>query len=78
MDSIGLNASFFLYEIRAKRRVVLCPTDTWGRSAEWSRDGLQVFFSRLVPPKAFQNSRIFWDGTGSRRYEGASDLTVGQ
>ncbi|MGC0775610.1 MAG: hypothetical protein WCD68_00265 [Candidatus Acidiferrum sp.] len=78
VDSMGLNASFFLYEIRAKRRVVLCPTDTWGRSAEWSRDGLQVFFSRLVPPKAFQNGRIFWDGTGSRRYEGASDLTVGQ
>ena len=78
VDSMGLNASFFLYEIRAKRRVVLCPTDTWGRSAEWSRDGLQVFFSRLVPAKAFQNTRIFWDGTGLRRYEGASDLTVGQ
>jgi hypothetical protein len=75
---MGLNASFFLYEIRAKRRVVLCPLDTWGRSAEWSRDGLQVFFSRLVPPKAFQNTRIFWDGTESRRYEGGSDLVVGQ
>jgi len=78
VDSMGLNASFFLYEIRAKRRVVLCPTDTWGRSAEWSRDGLQVFFTRLVPPQAFQNGRIFWDGTGARRYEGVSDLTVGQ
>jgi uncharacterized membrane protein len=78
VDSMGLNSAFFLYEIKAKRRVILCPTDTWARSAEWSRDGLQIFYSKLGPGKTFANNRIFWDGTVPKRVEGASDLVIGK
>jgi hypothetical protein len=77
-DSMGLTSAFFLYEVKSKRRVVLCPPDTWARSAEWSRDGLQVFFSKLGPGKVFQNNRIFWDGTGPRHSDGAADLVIGK
>lgn len=77
-DSMSLNSSFFLYEVRAKRRVILCPSDTWARSAQWSRDGLQVFFTRMVTGRAYAINRIFWDGTGVKRYEGATDLVIGK
>jgi uncharacterized membrane protein len=78
VDSMGLAAGFFLYELRSKRRSILCPPDQWGRSAEWSHDGLQVFFTgsdSLHRPVIY---RIFWDGTGLQRSVTGSNYVVGQ
>jgi uncharacterized membrane protein len=77
-DAMGLAAGFFLYELRSKRRTVLCPTDQWGRSAEWSRDGLQVFYTRVVSGSTAATFRIFWDGTSVLRYVSGTSLAVGQ
>lgn len=78
-DSVGLNSTFFLYELRYHRRIVLCPTDTYARAAEWSRDGLQVFFTRGVPGKAALSTwRLFWDTTGLRSYSAGSFLSIGK
>lgn len=78
VDSMGLNSSFFLYEIQSKRRVSLCPTDTWARSAEWSRDGLQIYFTQMGTGKSFATNRIFWDGSGLKRYVAGNSLTIGK
>ncbi len=78
VDSMGLNSTFFLYEVKARRQVILCPTDTWARSAEWSRDGLQVYFSRLGTGNTFTINRIFWDGTGVKRYLTGSGMAIGK
>src|SRR5713101_6038908 len=77
-DATGLAAGFFLFELHSKRRTVLCPADQWGRSAEWSRDGLQVFYTRMLSSIAAATSRIFWDGTGVQRYLSGTNLSVGQ
>lgn len=77
-DATGLAASFFLFELRSRRRTVLCPGDQWGRSAEWSRDGLQVFYTRMVPATLGATFRIFWDGTSVLRYLSGTSLVVGQ
>lgn len=77
VDSTGLAAGFFLYELRSKRRSILCPPDQSGRSAEWSRDGLQVFFSGADAHRPAVN-RIFWDGTGLQRTVLGSGYVVGQ
>jgi uncharacterized membrane protein len=77
-DAMGLAAGFFLYELRSKRRTTLCPPDQWGRSAEWSRDGLQVFYTRVIPATPAATFRIFWDGTSVLRYLSGTNLTVGQ
>jgi uncharacterized membrane protein len=77
-DAMGLVAGFFLYEVRSKRRAPLCPPDQWGRSAEWSQDGLQVFYTRLVPPSTSSTFRIFWDGTGVQKYAAGTNLVVGR
>jgi uncharacterized membrane protein len=77
-DAMGLAAGFFLYELRSKRRTVLCPPDQWGRSAEWSRDGFQVFYTRVISGTLAATFRIFWDTTGSQRYLSGTSLVVGQ
>jgi len=77
-DAVGLAAGFFLYELRSKRRTVLCPADQWGRSAEWSRDGLQTFYTRVIPKTPAATFRIFWDGTGAQRYLSGTNLAIGQ
>ncbi len=77
-DATGWNSTFFLYEVKAKRQVILCPTDTWARSAEWSHDGLQIYFSRLGTGNAFAINRIFWDGTGVKRYLTGSGMVIGK
>jgi uncharacterized membrane protein len=77
-DAIGLTSGFFLYEVHSKRRVILCPLDQWGRNAEWSKDGLQVFYSRMVPTAGMSTYRIFWDGTGVQKYASGTGLVVGQ
>ncbi len=78
VDSMGLAASFFLYELRSKRRSILCPSDQSGRAAEWSRDGLQVFFSGTDASHRPAVFRIFWDGTGLQRTLLGSSYVVGQ
>jgi hypothetical protein len=77
-DAMDLAAGIFLYEVRSKRRVLLSPADQWARGGEWSRDGLQVFYTRRLPTNSLSTFRIFWDGTGVRRYADGSDLVIGQ
>jgi uncharacterized membrane protein len=77
-DSMGIAAGIFLFELRSKRRVTLTPTDQWARNGEWSRDGIQVFYSRRLSATSFATYRVFWDGSGVRRYLDGSDLVVGQ
>lgn len=78
-DAKGLNETFFLYEVRSKRRTILGPPDAFARNAEWSRDGLQVFFTKGVPGKGpLATDRIFWDGTGEKRYSSGTDFVIGK
>jgi uncharacterized membrane protein len=78
-DSMGLNSTFFLYEVRSRRRVVLGPTTEFARAAEWSRDGLQIFYTAGASGKTPSGTnRIFWDGSGEKRYSGGSYLVVGK
>ena len=71
-------AGIFLYEIRAKRRVVLTPPEQWSSHGEWSRDGIQIFYTRRMSATSSLTYRIFWDGSGPRRYQDGTDLVVGQ
>jgi uncharacterized membrane protein len=78
VDSMGLAAGFFLYELHSKRHATLSPLDQWGRSAEWSRDGLQIFFSGSDSSHRPSIYRIFWDSTGLQRYLTGSNYVIGQ
>ena len=78
VDSMGLAAGFFLYELRSKRRATLCPPDQWGRAAEWSSDSLQVFFTGMDSSHRSVVNRIFWDGTSLQRLLAGSNYVVGQ
>jgi uncharacterized membrane protein len=78
VDTLGLAPSFFLYEVRSKRRVTLCPLDQPGRAAEWSRDGLQVFFTGSDSAHRPITYRIFWDATGMQRSLAGSNYVIGQ
>jgi hypothetical protein len=71
-------AGIFLYELRAKRRVVLTPPEQWSSHGEWSRDGIQIFYTRRMSATSSVTYRIFWDGSGARRYSDGTDLVVGQ
>ncbi|HKV62334.1 MAG TPA: hypothetical protein VJO16_10500 [Candidatus Acidoferrum sp.] len=78
VDSMGLAAGVFLYEVRSKRRSTLCPPEQWGRAAEWSRDSLQVFFNGMDSSHRQIVNRIFWDGTSLQRTLVGSSYVVGQ
>jgi uncharacterized membrane protein len=78
VDAMGLAPSFFLYEVRSRRRVVLCPPEQPGRAGEWSRDGLQVFFTGSDSTRHASIYRIFWDATGLQRSLAGSNYTIGQ
>ena len=79
VDAMSLNSTFFLYEVKSHRRTLLGTPDTFARSAEWSRDGLQIFFTRGVPGKSvLATFRVFWDSTGLRSYSPGSYLVVGK
>jgi uncharacterized membrane protein len=71
-------AGIFLYEIRAKRRVILTPPEQWSSHGQWSRDGIQIFYTRRMSATSSVSYRIFWDGSGPRRYVDGTDLVVGQ
>jgi uncharacterized membrane protein len=77
-DSGVLIAGLFLYEVRSKRRVNLTSPDQWAQHGEWSRDGLQIFFTGADSSRRYSTYRIFWDGTGLQKYSPGSHLVIGQ
>jgi hypothetical protein len=71
--------AFFLFEIRSKRRVLLSPANLSCSFAEWSRDGLQIFFSCHEPSSsAMTLYKMFWDGTGQLKVQDGYSLVIGQ
>jgi uncharacterized membrane protein len=74
----GDSPAILLYEIKSNRRVALTPPGSWAESGEWSRDGLQVFFTGSDAARRLSVYRIFWDSTGLQKYASGTDLTVGQ
>jgi uncharacterized membrane protein len=79
MDSVGLNSTFFLYEVLSKRRTILGPADSYQRGAEWSRDGQQIFFTRGVPGKVpLATWRVFWDDSNPSRFNSGSFFVIGK
>ena len=74
----NLGTDLFFYELRSKRRVPLNISNLLPSQAEWSRDGIQIFFtSRDVSGKSTIN-RIFWDASSPKKVRPGSDLVVGQ
>jgi hypothetical protein len=71
-------SGLFLYELRSKRRVVLSPPEQTASHGEWSRDGVQVFYTTRVSPDVSTTYRVFWDGSAAKRYVSASDFVIGQ
>jgi uncharacterized membrane protein len=78
VPKVETSLGFSLYEIRSKRRVFLSPLNMLCASAEWSRDGLQIFFTGTDTARHTATWRIFWDGTGLKRYMDGSNFVVGQ
>ncbi|MGA2095140.1 MAG: hypothetical protein ABSH39_02470 [Candidatus Acidiferrum sp.] len=75
----GRGMGFFLYEIRSKRRVILCPQNMFTEDAEWSRDSLQIFFTGFqVPSGPSTIYKMFWDGTSQSKYQDGMSLVIGQ
>jgi hypothetical protein len=68
----------FLYEIKSQRRVTLTTPDQWAAHAEWSRDGTQIFYTRRMSATSSATFRVFWDGSGARKYLDGTELVVGQ
>jgi hypothetical protein len=76
---VGLNSTFFLYEVLSKRRTILGSTDSYQRAAEWSRDGLQIFYTRGVPGKVpLSTWSIFWDSSNLHRFNSGSFFVIGK
>ena len=74
----GDSPALLLYEIKSKRRVVLTPVGTWAESAEWSRDGFQIFFTGADSSRRYATYRMFWDGIGLQKYLSGTSLVIGQ
>jgi uncharacterized membrane protein len=77
-DASHLSGGIFLYELRAKRRVILTPPNQSASHGEWSPDGVQVFYTARLssgPPSTY---RIFWEGSASKRYIAATNFVIGQ
>lgn len=71
--------ALFLYEVHSKRRVLLSPLNLTATQPEWSRDGLQVFFTgRASASSPAVIYRIFWDGTSLTKVHDGSDFVVGE
>jgi uncharacterized membrane protein len=68
----------FLYEPRTKRRVILTPPEQSASHAEWSRDGVQVFYTVRAASGTSSTYRVFWDGSASKRYALVTDFVIGQ
>ena len=74
----GATSAAFLYEIASKRRAVVTPAGIFAQDAEWSRDGIQIFFTGRDAAKAASIWRIFWDGSGLKKQRAGSGMVVGQ
>jgi hypothetical protein len=48
------------------------------RGAEWSRDGLQIYFTGIDAAKRIATYRVFWDGTSLKRNSDGANLVIGQ
>ena len=72
------SSGLFLYEVRSKRRVVLSPPDQSASHGEWSRDGVQAFYTVRLSSGASSTYRVFWDGSASKRYVPATNFVIGQ
>ena len=71
--------TFFLFEIHSKRRVLLSPSNLSCSFAEWSRDGLQIFFTCREPSStAMTVYKMFWDGTSQLKVQDGYSLVIGQ
>jgi len=70
--------NIFLYEFRSKRRTPLGAPNVNASNAEWSRDGIQVFFTSRDAAKNSSVYRIFWDGSSLKRIRPGSNLVIGQ
>lgn len=70
--------ALFLYEFRARRRVLLSTPNLAPSSPEWSRDGFQIFFTGTDASKRTATYRIFWDGIGLKKYLSGTALVIGQ
>jgi hypothetical protein len=75
---MGNGQGFFLYEISTKRRVILSPLDMFAAGAEWSKDGLQIFFIGTDASRNTAVYRMFWDGSGLQKYATGFELTIGK
>jgi WD40-like Beta Propeller Repeat len=71
--------AFFLYEVESKRRVLLSPTNLNCSLAEWSRDGLQIYFTgRESTGSSTTIYKMFWDGTSQLKVQDGHGLVIGQ
>jgi len=77
-DQMGIAAAIFLYEVKSKRRTLMSPSDEWARHGEWSRDGVQIFYTRRLTATSYFTYRQLWDGSESKRYQEGADLVVGK
>jgi uncharacterized membrane protein len=68
----------FLYELRTKRRVVLTPPEQSASHGEWSRDGVQIFYTVRPSSGTSATYRVFWDGSAAKRYIAATYFVIGQ
>src|SRR5262245_5945627 len=74
----GSVSNVFLYELKSKRRVPLTAPTLNAAAPEWSRDGLQIFFTTRDAAKNSAIYRIFWHGSGLKRIRPGSSLVIGQ
>ena len=76
--SSGSVSNIFLYEIKSRRRAPLTAPTLPAAVAEWSRDGIQIFFTARDAARNPSVYRVFWDGSGLKRIRPGSNLVVGQ
>lgn len=76
--SSGSISNIFFYEIKSKRRVPLTAPNLNAAGPEWSRDGIQIFFTTRDAAKNSSIYRILWDGSGLKRIRPGSNLVIGQ
>jgi hypothetical protein len=64
--------------VKSHRRTVLGPVDQWAQKAEWSRDGVQIFYTRRVSATSSVTYRMLWDASNAKRYIEGTDVVVGK
>jgi uncharacterized membrane protein len=71
-------AGVSLYELKADRQVSLRPPNLSVTSAEWSRDGMQIFFTGRDSARNTAIYKMFWDGSVPKKVRAGSNLVIGQ